>query len=142
MLTRSLRAIHQWLVQRQEEKFLKGLNNNELMDGVMQKAEFLSALDAPKETSALMARMAVRRGLRPDVVANSNRRTLLMAGACSRCRHRTLYKRWLDGRAKKARAERFCPNAHHFDELKKQTANAPDPSPTSGAGTRLERRLN
>ncbi|MCP5080977.1 MAG: hypothetical protein GY948_04695 [Alphaproteobacteria bacterium] len=144
MLTRSLKAIHQWLVQRQEDKFLNGFNNSELMDDVVQRSEFLSALDAPKETSSLMARMAAKQGLRPDVVANNNRRTLLMAGACSRCRHRTLCKRWLDGRAKKAKAERFCVNAHHFDDLKKQTITAPDPGPgpLPGAGGRLERRLN
>ena len=142
MLTRPLKAIREWLVQRQEAKFLNGFDNGELMDGIVQRGEFLSALEAPKETSSLMARMAAKRGLRPDVVANNNPRTLLMAGACSRCRHRTLCKRWLDGRAKKANAERFCVNTRHFDDLKKQSTAAPNPSPSSENGVRLRTRMN
>lgn len=142
MLTRSLEAVRRWFVQRQEDKFLNGVDSGELMDGMVQRREFLSALDAPKETNSLMFRMAEKRGLRPGSIANDNRRTLLMAGACSRCRHRTLCKRWLDGRAKKAKADRFCPNAHHFDDLKKTAGQTPDPRPPFGAESKLERQLN
>ena len=142
MLTQTLKAVREWLVQRQEHKFLNGFNSAELMEGTVSRAEFLSALGAPKETSSLMARMAARRGLRPDILAKDNGRTLLMAGACSRCRHRTLCKRWLDGRAKKANADRFCPNAHHFYDLEKQFGSDPDPSPPTRARAKMERYLN
>ena len=142
MLTQTLKAFREWLCQRQERKFVNGFSGAELMGSTVSKAEFLSALDAPKETNALMTKMAVRRGLRPEALANNERRTLLMAGACSRCRHRTLCKRWLDGRANRISADRFCPNAHHFDDLEKRFGAAPDPSPPSGARAGLERRLN
>lgn len=142
MLTHTLKTVREWLAQRQENKMLNSFSSAELMAGTVSKADFLSALDAPKETNALMAKMAAKRGLRPDVLENDSGRTLLMAGACSRCRQRTLCKRWLDGRAKKASADRFCPNAHHFDDLERLFGADPDASPPSGAPASLERRLN
>ncbi len=140
MLTDTLKAVREWLVHRQEHKVLNSCSSAELMVDAVSKADFLSALGAPKETSSLMARMAAKRGLRPDVLASDSGRTLLMAGACSRCRHRTLCKRWLDGRAKRANADRFCPNAHHFDDLEQRFGT--DLCPTSGVPASLDHRLN
>ena len=140
MLTDTLKAVREWLAHRQEHKVLNSCSSAELMVDAVSRAGFLSALGAPKETGSLMAKMAAKRGLRPDVFANESGRTLLMAGACSRCRHRTLCKRWLDGRAKKANADHFCPNAHHFNDLEQQFGA--DPTPLSGVPGSLDRRLN
>ena len=118
MLTQTFRSVCDWFVRRQDQKALGGFSGAELMAGSLSKSALLEALDAPADTRAMMGRMAAKRGVRPDVLDDETGRVWLMAGACSRCRKRDLCADWLDGRAKKADADWFCPNAPHFDELK------------------------
>ena len=120
MLTQTLKTVRDWVVRRQEKKALGGFSGAELMAGSLTKAGLLEAMEAPADTRRLMSRMAEMRGVRPDVLEHDTGRTWLMAGACSRCRSRTLCRDWLDGEAETIHADWFCPNAHHFDELNTQ----------------------
>lgn len=142
MFTQSLKAFCEWFAQRQERKILGEGGGAELMGGAVSQSTFLSALGAPKETRSLMARMAQKWGVRPEVLAHDNERTLLMAGACGRCKHRTLCKHWLDGSAKRVSAERFCANARHFANLRTQAGAHPIPRLPIGATERSRKRLH
>ncbi len=118
MLTQTFRSVRDWFVRRQDHKAMSEFSGAELMAGSLSKSALLEALDAPAETRTLMSRMAAKRGVQSQALDAETGRVWLMAGACSRCQRRDVCRDWLDGRAKKADADWFCPNAHHFDELK------------------------
>lgn len=118
MLTHSLKTVRDWVVRRQEQKALGGFSGAELTAGALSKTGLLEAMGAPTDTRKLMSQMAQERGVRSDVLEQDTGRTWLMAGACARCRNRSRCRDWMEGRAKTIPSDRFCPNAHHFDELK------------------------
>lgn len=142
MFNQSLKAFREWFAKRQDRKFMDAEGSAELMGGGVSQPSFLTALGAPKETRSLMARMAQRYGLRSDVLAQDSERALMMAAACSRCKHRTLCKHWLDGGAKSVDADRFCANAERFVGMKLQAGASPNPRAPVGTPKGIGMRLH
>lgn len=112
-----LQTVRKWMRDQQDRQFLARLNDQELMDCGVSRADFLTAVGAPKDTRARMDAMAKTHGLPADAIDSEHWRALDMARACSQCGDRPMCKRWLRGDDDHVGAEVFCPNSEHFAEL-------------------------
>ena len=112
-----LKRMRRWLRDEQDRQYLSQVGDQALMDCGVSRADFLTAIDAPKDTRSRMDAMAKAHGLPADAIDSEHWRALDMARACSQCGDRPMCKRWLNGQEDEVGANAFCPNAEHFAEL-------------------------
>jgi hypothetical protein len=112
-----LQTVRKWMRDQEERQYLDQLDDQALMDCGVSRADFLTAIGAPKDTRARMDAMARAHGLPVEAIDSERWRALDMARACSQCGDRQMCKRWLMGVEDEVGAEAFCPNSEHFAEL-------------------------
>jgi len=118
-------SLHNWMVKRNDRKYVSGLDAPQTSDLGMSKADLAGLLDAPADTRERMEAMARAHGLDPDVIGRDHWRETEIAQACSHCGERKLCGKWFKGKAPGVRAEEFCPNAGHYAQMASETVSEP-----------------
>lgn len=111
-----------WLSRNGEKDFIARNGRMLEADLAIARSELAELPSAPCDTRRKMEAMAAVFGLSPGAISKERWRQLDLARTCGHCDNRRECARFLSQGGTADEAVRFCPNAHHYLELKSRTA--------------------